>query len=148
MNNDITTANPPWGQQSLFDSQNAIPVARLANVLVAPNGAQISLLAIDDSGRRFVPIGQIGTAIGYNDYDITSTRAVNAELTTLCYLSQRPNGKKRQVMGNCIDVKDISSALRQYINYTFGARQGSMKYRRNVEATRLLTWWMAAFRQE
>lgn len=140
MNNDITTGNPPWGQQNLFGLQNSIPMARTTKILTTPNGAQISLLAIDGSDSRFVPIGQIGTAIGYANYDITSVRGVNAKLTLLCY-NVKTRTTQRQVMGKCIDVKDISSALRQYIDYTYGARQGSMKYRRHIEATRLLAWF-------
>ena len=109
-------------------------------ILTTPNGAQISLLTIDGSDSRFVPIGQLGTAIGYANYDITSVRGVNAELTLLCY-NVKTRTTQRQVMGKCIDVKDIPSALKQYIDYTYGARQGSMKYNRHMEATRLAVWW-------
>lgn len=133
-------SEPPWGQQTLFEPQNSIPMARTIKILTTPNGAQTSLLAIDGSDSRFIPIGQIGTAIGYANYDITGVRGVNADTIPLCY-HVKTRTATRPVMGKCIDVKDIPSALKQYIEYTYGARQGSMKYRRHMEASRLAVWW-------
>lgn len=155
MNKDImsdnftrnVTAEPPWGQQNLFEPQNSIPMARTLKIVTTPNGAQISLLAIDGSDSRFIPIGQIGTAIGYANYDITGIRGVNTDVTPLCY-HVKTRTSTRPVMGKCIDVKDIPSALKQYIDYTYGARQGSMKFRRHIEATRLLEWFTNGGKQQ
>lgn len=141
---NTTDTEPPWGQQSLFISpdtpHNSIPVARTARILQAPNGARITLLAIDNSGRLFVPAGQVGTAIGYANYDITKTRATNVDTVDLSFQNQSAS-RTRQIISNCFAIEDVPQALESYVGYTYGARQGSTKYNRHMEASRLAVWW-------
>ena len=116
--------------------------ARVVKSLKAPNGTKLDLLAVDGSDDVWVTGRQVSLAVGFatNGEDFTREKNPNAQ-QVLCPVTSGINRGVRIMLCDCLRIADALATIETYMKKTYGARQGTKKYNRHMEATRLAVWW-------
>lgn len=126
----------------------------VAQTWTAPNGTLIEevLPPCTDTGTRYIQWLHLGQAIGYKKEPSLTTQETLSALSGIRLVTIPTQvtfrGCERTVLRQCIGIADVPAFLERYIEATYGARQGSTKYNRHMEATRLAVWWKNVVLQE
>lgn len=140
---------PAQPTQSAFTPPTE-PETEIVRTWTAPNGTLIEELLpqyTDEETRHphCVQWLHLGQAIGYKKEPSLSTqetlKALNGIRLVSFPVQVTFRGCEHTVLRQCIQIEDVPAFLERYIDATYGARQGSMKYNRHMEATRLAVWW-------